>query len=483
MRLGGGDGAELLQGQIEAVSSHRFVARLPLTGVRLVAEQLTLSTRVDRFVGRMTRRFARNRKRALSVISNNDLAVVLREALADLDETGTLMLACASSSLGSHLVLKTWIKWIANGEADRLANVVSAGLCELESARPGIAIAHLAELANLDDSVRERMASGRFKHVSELPEGGVRRALERFFDEFGDRAVREAEVAAPRWREDQRQIFAMIQTAMQKRRDDTRNAMLHARDLADQEIEEISTHIARPALSVMRLLISQARRTTRLREVMRAWVTRCLSQIRTIALEIDERMRRSDPKLEVGSVFYCRAPELVTALETGKYDLTNVIRLRRAEHKRDESRPDPPVTFVGCPTTVVLPPSGGDTLKGLPACSGIVEGTVRVLPAGRELEEELHPGEILVARTTDVGLTPLFLVAAGVVTELGGPLSHAALVAREYGVPTVVNVAGVMMALRTGDRVRVDGTRGTVERLAARADPPRSTRESMVARA
>jgi len=73
-----------------------------------------------------------------------------------------------------------------------------------------------------------------------------------------------------------------------------------------------------------------------------------------------------------------------------------------------------------------------------------------------------------VARTTDVGLTPLFLIAAGVVTELGGPLSHAAIVAREYGVPAVVNVSGVMLALRNGERVRVDGNRGVVERLGAR---------------
>ena len=71
-------------------------------------------------------------------------------------------------------------------------------------------------------------------------------------------------------------------------------------------------------------------------------------------------------------------------------------------------------------------------------------------------------GEILVVHTTDVGWTPLFLVAAGVVTELGGPLSHAAIVAREFGVPSVVNVAGATRAIRTGDFLRVDGDRGLV---------------------
>jgi pyruvate,water dikinase len=84
---------------------------------------------------------------------------------------------------------------------------------------------------------------------------------------------------------------------------------------------------------------------------------------------------------------------------------------------------------------------------------------------GADPATNLCPGEILVARTTDIGMSPLFLLAAAVVTELGGPLSHTAIVAREYGVPAVVNVDGCTLSIRTGDRVRVDGDRGTVERL------------------
>ncbi len=78
---------------------------------------------------------------------------------------------------------------------------------------------------------------------------------------------------------------------------------------------------------------------------------------------------------------------------------------------------------------------------------------------------EFRLGEILVTRTTDVGWTPLFPLAVAVVTELGGPLSHAAIVARELSVPCVVNVEGATVAIRTGDRLRIDGDRGTVEKL------------------
>ena len=100
-------------------------------------------------------------------------------------------------------------------------------------------------------------------------------------------------------------------------------------------------------------------------------------------------------------------------------------------------------------------------MRGLAASPGVVEGRARVLVREDEMDA-LQPGEILVVHTTDVGWTPLFLVAAGIVTELGGPLSHAAVVAREFGVPSVVNVGGATRAVRTGDLLRVDGDRGIV---------------------
>jgi pyruvate,water dikinase len=139
--------------------------------------------------------------------------------------------------------------------------------------------------------------------------------------------------------------------------------------------------------------------------------------------------------------------------------------MRRAEVARDLARPDPPATFVGSPPSVASSPEpAGDHFTGVAASPGVVTGRVRVLrdPGDGAL---LTPGEVLVTAVADVGWTPLFLVATAVVTELGGALSHAALVAREYGVPTVVNVAGATRALKTGDLVRVDGNRGVVERI------------------
>ncbi|MFI9550191.1 PEP/pyruvate-binding domain-containing protein [Nonomuraea endophytica] len=105
-----------------------------------------------------------------------------------------------------------------------------------------------------------------------------------------------------------------------------------------------------------------------------------------------------------------------------------------------------------------------ETVTGFPGAPGVVEGVARVL-AGPEEGDRLKPGEILVTTLTNVGWTPMFPRAAAVVTDLGAPLSHASIVARELGIPAVVGTGNATMRLHDGDRIRVDGERGTVEVL------------------
>lgn len=104
--------------------------------------------------------------------------------------------------------------------------------------------------------------------------------------------------------------------------------------------------------------------------------------------------------------------------------------------------------------------------------SGVVEGPARVVRD--PTEESLENGEILVAPSTDVGWTPLFQNAVGLVMEVGGRMTHGAVVAREYGIPAVVSVSNATSEIETGEWVRIDGARGTVELLdRTRAPTPR----------
>jgi len=208
---------------------------------------------------------------------------------------------------------------------------------------------------------------------------------------------------------------------------------------------------------------------------MRSWVTHVLGRIREAALVADTRLRRRHPELEVdlgrvngedavSPVFLLTIDELVEALDRGRDDVVALVRARRAEWIRDRRRPAPPATFVGAPPPPAVLPREGAVLHGIPVSAGVVEGIARIVRSASSIDR-LSPGDVLVTPTTDTAWTPLFLDAAAVVTELGGSLSHAAIVARELGVPAVVNVEGATLRLRDGERIRVDGSRGIVERL------------------
>jgi rifampicin phosphotransferase len=105
-----------------------------------------------------------------------------------------------------------------------------------------------------------------------------------------------------------------------------------------------------------------------------------------------------------------------------------------------------------------------DTITGFPGAAGMVEGIARVLRTPEDAAQ-LRDGEILVTTVTNIGWTPIFPRAAAVVTDVGAPLSHAAIVARELGIPAVVGCGNATMLLHSGDQIRVDGSNGTVEVL------------------
>jgi len=139
-------------------------------------------------------------------------------------------------------------------------------------------------------------------------------------------------------------------------------------------------------------------------------------------------------------------------------------RRRRAFNRARDAGPLPEV-FQGDPDTVT--PANvqtGPVMQGWAASPGVVRARARVLDS-LEAGTELEPGEIIVAHSTDPSWTPLFLVAGGIVLEEGGPLSHAAIVAREFGLPAVLNVAEATHAIKTGEDLIVDGTGGEVRRV------------------
>jgi pyruvate,water dikinase len=211
--------------------------------------------------------------------------------------------------------------------------------------------------------------------------------------------------------------------------------------------------------------IAHDREAVRSEVVRSLWVLRCFALRAGILTGQDE------------GIFFLSIDEILSVLAGDKASLAR-IPARRAAYKRYCALPPYPTLIRGRfdPFQWAADPDrrsdmfrdrGGGApasgaITGFPGSAGVVEGPARVL-ATFEDGEQLRSGEILVTTMTNVGWTPLFPRAAAVVTDIGAPLSHAAIVARELGIPAVVGCGDATMRIKTGDQVRVDGGKGLVE--------------------
>ncbi len=123
-------------------------------------------------------------------------------------------------------------------------------------------------------------------------------------------------------------------------------------------------------------------------------------------------------------------------------------------------------TYIGKPVADVFDVEPGEgEISGVPVSNGRCEGIVRIVNCAQDAND-LQKGEIMVARFTDIGWTPYYSIVSGLVTEIGSSLSHGAVVAREYGLPTIVNVKGATKVLKNGDHIVMDASRGRITKVA-----------------
>lgn len=221
--------------------------------------------------------------------------------------------------------------------------------------------------------------------------------------------------------------------------------------------------------------VVKASEGARIREAARSEFVRVFRVVRDFALKVGELTGIGD------DVFFLYINEVEELLSNRDVKVKYIPVRKENYEKYKELPPFPtiirgrfnPLEWVNDPnrrmdfydSTMTIPISNdSEVLKGFAGAAGKVEGIVRILATPEE-GEKLQPGEILVSTTTNVGWTPLFPRAAAIITDVGAPLSHAAIVARELGIPAVVGCSNATFRLKTGDRVIVDGGQGIVHIL------------------
>lgn len=473
LSLGGGGEVDRLERDAERRGRGAFLVRLPVTAARFAKENFRLTDRVLRW----EKAFLADKRRVegidMRILSATAVHRVLGEIERLLDQSGEVMLNVYGNLLGTMVALRTLIHTVAPARADDLLRELLTGLTDVDSAAPGLALATIAEAARHEPQTRALLTSRPPGSVTpaELPPGRTAELFASFLAQWGDRGAREAEIAEPRWREDPSLPLAVVRMHLLAGRADASplavaDRQRALREAAEGELAARVPFVARPAA---RALLDLSRHFLRLRERLRAHVVSVLGMFRRVALDTSRRLRAMEPGCGEEGAFFLTLEELHAVLSADVGSVASLIRTRRIQHERDRSLPAPPDTFVGQPPAIDDGPLDAVLLRGLGASAGRRVGTARVLFDPSELAA-LVPGEILVTPQCDVGFSPVFLVAAGLVADLGGPLSHASIVARELGLPAVVNVKHASRTIKTGDVIEVDGDEGTV-RVLERAAP------------
>jgi pyruvate,water dikinase len=264
--------------------------------------------------------------------------------------------------------------------------------------------------------------------------------------------------AGPTWAEDG--IGSLPPESCRTDREDARReleAQLTGRR-AWKRVRILTGQVVDVRLHLLRRLMDDAAAGLARRENVKAAVLAVGGEVRRVHLELGRRLVAAGVLSEFTDVDLLRDTELAPALGGHAPAPAELARRKRWLAQRAED-PPLPVRFRGVPSTAPPEAPEGDVLEGWAASPGRHTGRARVL-AAPDLDR-LQPGEVLVAAATDAGWSPLFLRAGAIVVERGGPLSHAAIVARELGVPAVLNIAGAS-AVMDGRLVTVDGDTGTV---------------------
>lgn len=299
--------------------------------------------------------------------------------------------------------------------------------------------------------------------ASDLPQP-FRGALATFLERYGGRPAGYCDLGLPTWQEDPSPVYDLLLRYAAEAVPEPGAVLAQ---LADER--EAFTTAVRSALTPdeqvrFDALLPLARGANQLREDHALWIeVRTTAALRRICAEYGRRMTAAGILATAADVAFLTAPELLRyGFGIAQPHLREAIAQRRAEHEANLSWT--PAEWVGAAPEAEEPepaPAGATGLKGVGASPGVARGPARVV---HSLEEGrlLRRGEILICRDSDPDWTMLFPLAAAVVTDRGGALSHAAVVAREYGLPAVCGTGNATQAIQDGQLIEVDGTAGTV---------------------
>ena len=417
---------------------------------------------------RMQMRLTQGRRALSTYLETNPAWCQRMKERIRAEASGAGLVALWRDEIGPHVKQGAWT---VLGTANRAADY-TLGLRRDLTDLVGLEDANLL-ISNLSDKAELLPSLGPVVGLAKVAQGEMER--ESYLAQYGHRGPQEFEISVPRPAEDpewlDRQLAQIRESPV-----DVEMLLGQQREAFDAAWRRFVSQHPRKARA-MRSRMTESARRGRLREKARSEYVRDRWLTRTFALRAGELTGLGD------DIFHLMLDEVLELLSGDQRALDRIPARREANQRYSALPPYPPIIrgrfdpaqwaadperrsdyFDSQASLPAIPSGAANIVIGSPGAAGRVEGVVRRLDTADD-GDQLQPGEVMVTMQTDVAWTLLFPRAAAVVTDVGAPLSHAAIVARELGIPAVVGCGDATMRLQTGDRVRVDGGRGTVEIL------------------
>lgn len=358
--------------------------------------------------------------------------------------------------------LDRWAPGVASGDLMR-------GLVGMKTLEPNAALQRLGQrAAGLAAPTREALLEGddgEARQLLQASAGGSElvQEVDAFLARFGFLRPHGGDFSEPGWAESPGAVWRAVgRLAL----DGPPEGPADARALGEKAAEDVRRGLSGLRRRAFERLLASTRRHIALRERLSLLLTEDVHETRRLVLALADRLAAGGALGGRDDVFFLEKDELREAA-LGRGDVASWRRLaaeRRAELERN-ARVRLPETFAGEePPALPLEERAacGDYLQGTPASAGVVRGRARVVVDPGGVRGRLTREDVLVIPFSDTAWTPLFPTVGGVVAETGGQLSHTAIVAREYGLPTVVGVKGATSLVRDGQPLTVDGGTGRV---------------------
>jgi pyruvate,water dikinase len=354
-----------------------------------------------------------------------------------------------------------------------LLNSALQGVGTIISAKQILWLAELAETARQEPAARDFfLADPWVPELFQTKLAGTRFLLgfEAYEAEYGHRAVGESDPMSPRFAETPGYLLGVVRghllapaTASSKSVENIRRDQEAARAEA---LQRIRTSFGWRWHE--RVLFDRSyRRLCRflaLREANRHNMMHFTSVARQMELLLGEQLVANGCLRSRDEIFFLTADEIRASVAEPGRDWSSLVAARQGERAKNVALDAPDTVIEGAGTCLASQGRPGETLKGIAISAGYVEGPVRLLLSPEDMKK-VRKGDILVAPVIDPGMAPLLGLAAGLVVEMGGTLSHGAIIVREYGLPALANVQGVTRLLKDGEPIAVDATKGEIRRL------------------